>query len=575
MTRYITANGEEVEIVEETRGGDQYYVATGVPIVKPMELATGYVPREWVAASTEMENTHGGTGWDGTTPTVNHPRNRSEFSWHDPERPEDDIVLAANEDVQETLGVGTVESDRFDGEYVRADIAINADEAREMGGEAADIVDDIEAGRGLEVSSQYLHAELPPGEYDGQYRENAKAIAAPDSVALVPNGRGVCSVEDGCGIAPGVAANVADYPDVGAISAGTDDSENPLRGVMGEGQRTMDNGSQMAGVRQLFSGIASLVGSAAGPHDGAANRSETTGAATEGEGESSESPVDGDETDHEMNGTANATFEGQSVAEIIGVVGGTIEPQVDELMDEVRENLEDEYDSDEVEQIMGSIGGTLTTHVDSALDEMSDQLRWDGDDPGSNSDTYHTANMNRDELIEEITANSNIKRDSLEGMGDTCLETTHENIVGNSEDDDPDDPDDTEAGDDDRDNDDVDDDAGGDTLADMTIDDLTDGLKQQGFVTEDSIGEQVEATANELEREERAKRIVANSAEYDEDDVDWIAGLPEKELERKENGATQTGGVPATGGAGTFGATGNAGGDGDVDTDDMPDLEVN
>lgn len=75
MTRYITANGEEVEIVEETRNGNQYYVATGVPIVKPMDLATGYVPREWVAASTEMENTHGGIGWDGTTPTVNHPRN--------------------------------------------------------------------------------------------------------------------------------------------------------------------------------------------------------------------------------------------------------------------------------------------------------------------------------------------------------------------------------------------------------------------------------------------------------------------------------------------------------------------
>ncbi|MXV62068.1 DUF2213 domain-containing protein [Natronorubrum sp. JWXQ-INN-674] len=571
MTRYITANGEEVEIVEETRNGDQYYVATGVPIVKPMELATGYVPREWVAASTEMENTHGCTGWDGTTPTVNHPRNHSEFSWHDPERPEDDIVLAANEDVQETLGVGTVENDRFDGEYVRADIAINADEAREMGGEAADIVDDIEAGRGLEVSSQYLHAELPPGEYDGEHRTNAKAIAAPDSVALVPNGRGVCSVEDGCGIAPGVAANVADYPDVGAISAGSDDPVSPQTG-QGEGQRTMDNGSQMAGVRQLFSGLASLVGSAAGPKDPAANSTETTGAATEGE--SSESPVD-DDTDHEMNGTANTTFEGQSVAEIMGVVGGTIEPQVDELMAEVRENLEDEYDGDDVEEIMGAIGGTLTAHVDSAVDEMSDQLRWEDDEPESNSDTYHTANMDRDDLIEEITANSNIKRDSLEGMGDTCLETTHKNIVGNADGGDDDDPEDGQ--DDDPTADDADDvdDTGGGTIGDMTPQELGETLREQGFVTEDAIGDQVEATANELEREERAKNIVANSAEYDSEDVDWIADLPEKELERKERGATQTGGAPATSGTGAFGATGNAGGDGDVDTDDMPDLEVN
>ncbi|OIB56609.1 hypothetical protein [Natrialba sp. SSL1] len=499
MTRYITANGEDVEIVEETRNGDRYYVATGVPIVKPMDLATGYVPREWIAASTEMENTHGGTGWDGTTPTVNHPRNRSEFSWHDPDRPEDDIVLAANEDVQETLGVGTVENDRFDGEYVRADIAINADEAREMGGEAADIVDDVEAGRGLEVSSQYLHAELPPGEYDGSYREDAKAIAAPDSVALIPNGRGVCSVVDGCGIAPGVAANVADYPDVGAISAGTDDPVSPQTG-QGEGQRTMDNGSQMAGVRQLFSGIASLVGSAAGPTDGT-TKSQTADTPDD-------DPRGGDGEAGEQNSNEPAE------------------------------------------------SGADTTGNSTMKDDK------------------------REELIRFITANSELNEDSLEHMGDTCLKNTHEMVVANAANDGSDGPD-ADGGDDDdgTDDDDVSDADGGDGEGDG-VDNTDDGLDavmnrlddlEDRMVTEDSIDQHVETAANQLEAEERAKKIVANSDEYDEDDVDWIAGLPEKELERKERGATQSGGLPAAGSP-SFGATGN---EDSVDGDDMPDLEVN
>lgn len=53
----------------------------------------------------------------------------------------------------------------------------------------------------------------------------------------------------------------------------------------------------------------------------------------------------------------------------------------------------------------------------------------------------------RDDLIKEIVNSSNIKRESLEGMGDTCLETTHESVVNNdsSGDDDDDDDDDSDV----------------------------------------------------------------------------------------------------------------------------------
>lgn len=208
-------------------------------------------------------------------------------------------------------------------------------------------------------------------------------------------------------------------------------------------------------------------------------------------------------------------------------------------------------------------------------------------DEGAESSTDDTTTANtmesdkRKELIQFIAANSDLKEDSLEHMGDGCLKTTHEMVVANAaeepdnesgaedgEGDDPEDEDEQTTTDDDG------GDAGDETIADMTPSELGESLKEQGFITEDSLGDQVEAAANELEKEERAERIVANSAEYDEDDVEWIADLPEKEIERKESAVSETGGIPATGGAptGGLGTTGNVA---DGGADDMPNLEVN
>jgi hypothetical protein len=151
-----------------------------------MTLSGGYVPQSEIKQSTNA--------WAGTPLTANHPRN---------DRGE---PVPANTKLNE-VGVGKAENPRFDGTWIRANLAVNADRAKAMGGVAADIVAKIESGETFDVSSQYLPKPLPEGEYDGKHRSNVEGIAQPDSIALLPHKPGKCSIEDGCGIKPQMAAN--------------------------------------------------------------------------------------------------------------------------------------------------------------------------------------------------------------------------------------------------------------------------------------------------------------------------------------------------------------------------------
>ena len=186
--------------------------------------------------------------------------------------------------------------------------------------------------------------------------------------------------------------------------------------------------------------------------------------------------------------------------------------------------------------------------------------------PPTDSATEPGTSMERDTIIEQITANSNIKRESLEGMGDQCLQNTHEHVVANAGDDDDDDGDvdggsaaggdggQTQSG-------------GGQTLADMTVDDLAGALDDQGFVTEDELGEAVANAQQKTEKEERVERIIANSKEYAEDDKGDLMETPGGVLEDIESGLSSNASLPgATGSAER--ATANASGD---DADEYTD----
>jgi len=170
---------------QNVRETDTAWVISDVPFIKPMRLAGGYVPEANIRETASE--------WDDVPATLNHPRG-----------PDGEPVSA---NIQPETHVGTVENPHWDGEAVRATVRIRKTDLNRLGGEADDLRRALESGQQVRVSSQYLSENAPPGEYDGKRRSSVEQIVQPDSVAILPNRPAQCSIKDGCGINPTLAAN--------------------------------------------------------------------------------------------------------------------------------------------------------------------------------------------------------------------------------------------------------------------------------------------------------------------------------------------------------------------------------
>lgn len=488
---HTTVNGKDTEIIEEQRNGDRWLIAKDIRIIQPQRLSNGYVPEQSVQQSVEQQNTHGGTGWDGIPALLGHSRNLSTHSWYDGRLPDGQPVLSTTSNVTEELGLGELENQRFEDGDVFVDLAVNTSRATEIGDGAVEVVEALDEGEPLDVSTQYVGVELPPGEYDGKQRREAEAIGSPDSLALLPNSSGECSTVDGCGVNPvhsplGVAANDTDV--------------------------------------HLATGHTP--------------------------------PADDDDPDR--RGPAQAILQiATNAIDRIASLGGSDDP------DPVA--YPEEFDPDVVlgEALAGVEADEESTESDERAESRASQ-------PTVNTD------MDREKLMEKIMENSDIKQESLEGMGDSCLQTTHDSIVGPDGDDNGDDDGDSGAdADGDGDGVDVTDAADGDSPdvdADGDVDGDADGqdtVVMDKDELESFIGEQVEqrVAANEAkrQREQRVDRIVANSAEYGTDDRDELMETPEGILDRIEKGLSSGTELPPAGAP-----TVNSGGSGD----ELGDIDV-
>jgi hypothetical protein len=477
----LIANSVDPEQVEErTIDGDRHLVAKNVTFIRPMELAGGYVPEQSVANSVPA--------WDEQPLTINHPKNLPDRPWYD-----DDhggfYVSANDEEVRQRKVIGHAENPSLnDDGSVSADLAHNVERleaiangeavAREDADAATELLEALENGDPFDVSSQYFPQPLPPGEYDGEHREEVEAIANADSIAILPTKPGVCSLEDGCGFKPQQATANADVVRAPVANAGTSDD----------------------------------------PTGASSSGSDTTGNASDNP-LADVDPADVDDWPADGEPSENTLLElGRRLASTVGLSGAS--------------------SGDEPAESGTGAEGTPSAN---------------GSDPGSDLGS----NMKRDELIDEITSNSEIKRESLEGMGDTCLQSTHEHVVANASGDGDEDDDDGQTTN-----------TGGDTLADMSVDDLAGALADQGFVTEDSLEDVVANAQQQSEKEQRVEQIVANSSEYDEDDKSDLMDTPESVLADIEDGLSANATLPGATGAADRASANASGGD---DADEYPD----
>lgn len=178
------------EIRYESMNGRKHLVFPLKPI-KPKRLHLGYVPEEHVKKSTP--------DWNGTPLTLNHPRDA-----------QGEAVSANSPDVIENTKLG--QAFNFPHELMKMPEGegwIDIEKARNIGGEAEEIVERLENGDPISVSSSYRGDMLPPGEYDGEFREQVRGNLRPDHVALLPNKKGQCSIDEGC-MAGAPAVNAED-----------------------------------------------------------------------------------------------------------------------------------------------------------------------------------------------------------------------------------------------------------------------------------------------------------------------------------------------------------------------------
>lgn len=126
--------------------------------------------------------------WNGRPLPVRHPRKDGKY------------VTANQPDVIANQVVGHFYNARLDGEKLLGELWIDVEKAQKLGGDALTVLNRLEAGEPVEVSTAYF-SDLEPGEgvVNGKQYVGIQRNLRPDHIALLPDEVGACSWKDGCG----------------------------------------------------------------------------------------------------------------------------------------------------------------------------------------------------------------------------------------------------------------------------------------------------------------------------------------------------------------------------------------
>ncbi|WP_459191831.1 DUF7282 domain-containing protein [Halosimplex sp. J119] len=199
-------------------------------------------------------------------------------------------------------------------------------------------------------------------------------------------------------------------------------------------------------------------------------------------------------------------------------------------------------------------GAEVTAEESTGTETTGAESSTDADHDGSSNMDSNT----REQYVQFLTANAGFAEESLEAMDDDVLEQTYELAADGAADD---------ADADGGSNDGSDDpDGGGQTLGDMTVDELGDALRDQGFVTQDQAGDLVEEAQAQASKQQKVDEIIAKADDYDKGDrEDLLASadaLVDREHQRVRGELTAQ--LPGSAGAGPS-LTAGAGSDADAD----------
>lgn len=545
-------------VYRTTEGDTEYLVAEDVTIGKPLFLDGGYVPAE------EWERT--GSDWSGVPLPVGHPLDRSG----------EPVAVSKNDDVEAETSAGHLRdaSHDPDDDSVSGDLWIDVDRAESLGHYGRRVIERLENGEALEVSSTYLFDDGEPGVYDGEHREQVSVNISPDSVALLPDdlGPGRCSRDEGCGVPPEAGG------DADAESAAPSPESPPTPGSYGVAANAA--GPIAGPCLDIESGTtpdATVATDEPVATDGgkvAANASEgdiVRWVASDGESVRYGIVVDTlddsdrqlvavyeyapDEADPEnaggenwMSSGSNARVSPDSLETIEQFPAEPADPENVAANTATADTVPPDAD-DDVGLLARVFRRAFPGLADTSdpFDDPTDDAETSDERPDSRAGSTDTTDMDREQAINTLVSEYDYDRASLTGMGDTCLQRT---LAVNSEADadDGDDPDSTdpepaddtdseddpdanpESDDDNDDSDDSEDDAPGDedSAGEMDLDDVVerlDRLESENTDLRETVTEreekidQLEEIIDERETQEQTRHEVLNEQIRDLTDV--------------------------------------------------------
>ena len=124
--------------------------------------------------------------WNGIPVIVSHPQKNGVY------------VSANSPDIVDEQVIGRVYNTRMEDGKLKAEVWINENKAIQVHPE---ILGHLHEGKPINVSvGVFTEDELTPGEWNGEKYIGIAKNHRPDHLALLPNEKGACSLEDGCGL---------------------------------------------------------------------------------------------------------------------------------------------------------------------------------------------------------------------------------------------------------------------------------------------------------------------------------------------------------------------------------------
>lgn len=216
------------------------------------------------------------------------------------------------------------------------------------------------------------------------------------------------------------------------------------------------------------------------------------------------------------------------------------------LSAEISEREDGDVDESTVRRVVTSTLRAMGVQTSDEAAESAAEEQNSGADSGS-------SDMERDTIIDNLADEHGFDREWLEAADDGQIEQLHDSVQGSEDTENDDTENSTEN-----------------TLADMTIEELADGLQERGFVTDANADELVAEAQEEISKREKVDEIIAASDDYDEDDREDLLASAGKVIDREHDRITGDAAAQLPG-MGGVAASMDAPGDFDLEDDESYD----